>query len=154
MAHVFIGIDSKIEPAENINRALEALAACCTAIEQSPHYQSPGVDGAAGVFVNLVVKAQTHLAPEDLVAALKEIEQTCGRSASSHTIDLDLLLYDKLILNTDTVSVPRDDIERYAFVLKPLADLAPTEKHPVLALTYQEMWERAELDASHLSLID
>ena len=77
---------------------------------------------------------------------LKEIEHKNGRRRSqekfsARTMDIDLLLYDQEIIEDNGISVPRDEIEKYAFVLYPLADLAPDLIHPKTKQTISKMWQ-------------
>ena len=58
----------------------------------------------------------------------------------ARTLDLDLLLYDDCVLSDERLQIPRAEIEQYAFVLQPLADIAPTARHPLLHITYEDMW--------------
>ena len=151
MATVFIGVGSNISPGPNIDKALSSLAEYCSELQESTCYMSPGIAGAEGVFANLVVRACTALAPHELVATLKSIERACGRSPTQQTIDLDLLLYDDLNLHDDVVNVPREDIVRFAFVLKPLSELVPHERHPVLDRSYAELWAHSGLSDEALT---
>ena len=153
MATVFIGVGSNVNPGLNIAKALSLLANYCSEIAESPCYLSPGIDGAEGTFANLVLRARTELMPHDLVAALKRTESACDRSKSQQTIDLDLLIYDDLCREDDVVKVPRSDIERYPFVLKPLSELAPNERHPKLGLSYTELWAQSDFADHDLTLI-
>jgi 2-amino-4-hydroxy-6-hydroxymethyldihydropteridine diphosphokinase len=66
----------------------------------------------------------------------------CRTARNFRTLDLDLLLYGDLIVKDGKLQIPREDIERYAFVLEPLAEIAPTLKHPVLQLSYEELWQK------------
>jgi 2-amino-4-hydroxy-6-hydroxymethyldihydropteridine diphosphokinase len=80
---------------------------------------------------------------------LSEIEDAnqrdrSGPKFSSRTLDLDLLLYDDLVLSENGLTLPRDEILKNAFVLWPLAEIAPELKHPVVKKTYAELW--AEFD--------
>ena len=151
MATVFIGVGSNVSPGPNIEKALSSLAEYCTELQESTCYMSPGIAGAGGMFVNLVVRARTALAPHELVATLKSIERACGRSSTQQTIDLDLLLYDDLNLHDGVVKVPREDIVRFAFVLKPLSELAPHQRHPVLDQSYAELWAQSQLSDETLT---
>ncbi|MGR8949085.1 MAG: 2-amino-4-hydroxy-6-hydroxymethyldihydropteridine diphosphokinase [Gammaproteobacteria bacterium] len=153
MAKIFIAVGSNEAPGRNIDKALESLGAFCKDIGQSPWYVSPAVGAAKGEFVNLVVGANTELSAEAVVANLKSIELQCGRTASNQTLDLDLLLYDDFEINDGAVRIPRIDIERYAFVLKPLAELAPNAVHPVLKKKFSDMWHASEMDASGLKRV-
>ena len=153
MAKIFIGVGSNVNPRSNIDKALVALTEFCDAIEESPCYLSPGENGATGIFANLVISAETDLSPFNLVRKLKSIERDCGRTAAQQTIDLDLLIYDELSLAEGDVNVPRDDIVRFAFVLKPLSDLAPQVTHPTLGLRFSELWHASNFSAENLTQI-
>ena len=61
---------------------------------------------------------------------------------AARTLDLDLILYGDLIVNDGRLQIPRDEIEHYAFVLEPLAEIAPTLKHPISHLSYAELWDK------------
>lgn len=152
MPQIFISIGSNEQPKRHITKALKLLADYCNHIQQSPWYLSQAVGAATGQFVNLVVCAETDLAVGELVATLKSIERRCGRLKTNQTLDLDLLLYDDLVLEQGAVRVPRSDIERCAFVLKPLVDLAPQMIHPVVGESYEQIWRNSELDVSSLTL--
>lgn len=152
MATVFIGVGSNVDPGPNIAKALFLLADYCSGIEESPCYLSPGMEGAEGTFANLVIRARTSLAPNELVAALKGTERACGRSKTQQTVDLDLLLYDDLCCEDDVVKVPRADIERFPFVLKPLSELAPDERHPKLGLSFAVLWAQSKFADHDLTL--
>jgi 2-amino-4-hydroxy-6-hydroxymethyldihydropteridine diphosphokinase len=85
------------------------------------------------------VKAVTKL--------LRQIELDNGRTRDSRkfaarTLDLDLILYGDLIVNDGRLQIPRDEIEHYAFVLEPLAEIAPDLKHPISGLSYAELWDK------------
>ncbi|MDF9393600.1 MULTISPECIES: 2-amino-4-hydroxy-6-hydroxymethyldihydropteridine diphosphokinase [Methylococcus] len=81
-------------------------------------------------YVNAVMAVATSLAPQDLLHALQRIEQIHGRVRSGErwgprTLDLDLLLYDDLALDTETLTLPHPGITKREFVLYPLAEIAP-----------------------------
>jgi len=73
------------------------------------------------------------------------MEERHGRSRtsqkfSSRTLDVDLILYGDTVLDEPNLRLPRDEITRYAFVLEPLAEIAPDLRHPVIGATYRELW--------------
>jgi 2-amino-4-hydroxy-6-hydroxymethyldihydropteridine diphosphokinase len=111
----------------------------------SPVYKTQAIGFEGDDFFNLVASFLTDLSPFDVEKKLKEIEHLNGRRRgqekfSARTLDIDLLLYDQDIIANNGVSVPRDEIEKYAFVLSPLADLAPDLIHPQTRQTMSEMW--------------
>jgi 2-amino-4-hydroxy-6-hydroxymethyldihydropteridine diphosphokinase len=143
MAQVFIGIGSSINKSENIRLGIASLEAEFGELLVSPLYESEAV-GFSGVnFYNLVVELHTEQNIAALIEKLKAIERKHGRLENTpkftpRTLDLDLLLYDQQI--DPELDLPRGEILKNAFVLKPLADLAPTLKHPISGETYQTLW--------------
>jgi len=99
-------------------------------------------------FLNTAVKLTTLLTPLELLEQLHEIEQAAGRTREIHwgprTLDLDILFYDKLVYEDDSLILPHVDLENRYFVLKPLSELAPNFRHPILQKTVKQLLE--ELD--------
>ena len=143
-ARVFVSAGSNIEPRANLEAACAALKERYGALELSPVYESPaeGFDGPP--FLNLVVSFLTEEPPGDVFDALAELEARAGRDRSagkfsSRTLDLDLLLHGDRV--DAALKLPHPDIERYAFVLRPLADFAPDLRHPVSGATMKDLWK-------------
>lgn len=134
----YIGLGSNLDsPATQLQNALDALAAhkAIESVQCSPWYQSRAVGpGEQPDYINAVAKITTSLAPEHLLTALQTIENTQGRTREirwgARTLDLDLLLYDEIIMQTDRLTIPHPQMYNRDFVLKPLADLAPTLSLP------------------------
>lgn len=106
-------------------------------------YESPAKGFSGPPFLNLVLSFRTDETPETILKVLSGLEAVAGRDRSagkfsSRTLDLDLLLYGDRI--DAALKLPHPDIERYAFVLKPLADLAPDLRHPATGATLSELW--------------
>jgi 2-amino-4-hydroxy-6-hydroxymethyldihydropteridine diphosphokinase len=106
-------------------------------------------------FVNGVVLLETPLSPEDLMAQLLRIETSMGRERTvkwgPRVIDLDLLSYDRLIMNKPHLILPHPFLEKRRFVLEPMAEIAPDYVHPVLQKTIARL--RDELSAQGQDLI-
>ena len=141
---VFVSAGSNIDPRANLEVACAALKERYGELELSPLYQSPAAGFSGPDFLNLVAGFRTEEAPSELIERLAELETNAGRDRSggkfaSRTLDLDLLLYGDRI--DAALKLPHPDIERYAFVLKPLADLAPDLRHPVTGVAFSEHWE-------------
>ena len=101
------------------------------------------------LIVNLVLSFSTDLDVHTVIACLDEAEVRAGRARSAEsfvprTLDLDLLLYGQQVLDESAVRVPRADILQYAFVLAPIAELAPDLRHPVDGRTMCELWSAFE----------
>jgi 2-amino-4-hydroxy-6-hydroxymethyldihydropteridine diphosphokinase len=147
MATVYVSIGSNLDRETNIRSALNALVERFDAVERSRVYETESVGFESYPFYNLVVCFDTGLRPQELVEVLREIEdrhgreRTAGKRFSDRTLDLDLLLYDDLILDEPGLQLPRDEILKYAFVLCPLAELAGKELHPVEGQTFQSLWD-------------
>ena len=145
MARVYVSIGSNIDRARNIRAALDALAERFANLEQSRVYESTAVGFAGDPFYNLVAAFDAEEEPREIVRQLHEIEERQGRGRGGErfaprTLDIDLLLYDDLQMREGKLVLPRDEITRYAFVLRPLAELAPDLRHPVNGCTYAELW--------------
>ncbi|OZI26944.1 2-amino-4-hydroxy-6-hydroxymethyldihydropteridine diphosphokinase [Bordetella genomosp. 9] len=131
-AFAYIGLGANLgDGAATLRAALRQLAALpdtreCTA---SPFYRSAPVDATGPDFVNAVARLRTTLAPLDLLDALQAIELEQGRARpyrnAPRTLDLDLLLYDDLRLDTPRLTLPHPRMHERAFVLLPLRDLTP-----------------------------
>ena len=97
-------------------------------------------------FLNQVIAIDTALSPEDVLDITQQIERELGRSTKSSNgnysdrpIDIDLLLYDDLIINTDRLTIPHPLMDRRRFVLEPLAQIAPSIAHPLLNETILDL---------------
>jgi 2-amino-4-hydroxy-6-hydroxymethyldihydropteridine diphosphokinase len=156
MATIYLSIGSNINPKQNIHNALTSLRQYYGDLIVSPTYESESVGFVGDNFYNLVVAFETKSAIDNIIEYLREIENNNGRKRTkqrfnSRTLDLDLILYDNLI--KEELNLPRDEILKYAFVLRPLADIAPNLKHPFIQQTYAELWYNFN-DKQTLSLIN
>ncbi len=147
---VFIGLGSNARPVRHLKHAWRALAALLADTAASEVYASAAVGGGAP-YLNMVVRGRTTLAPEALVAALKAIEQSAGRSRGGPevTLDLDLLCYGAQV--SEPLRLPRRDVLECAFVLRPLAELGPDHRHPVTGRRFAEHWRDAAASMAGLT---
>lgn len=99
-------------------------------------------------FLNGAIKVRTLLAPDELLQFLHEIEQNAGRERKlrwgPRTLDLDIIFYDRLVYEDDELIIPHVDMENRDFVLKPMCEIAPNFRHPVLGLTMRQLLQRLE----------
>lgn len=103
-------------------------------------------------FMNQVVKVTCHLAPEEVLQTILAIEKKLGRLRAekwaARTIDIDILFYDLMIINHDNLVIPHPFLQERAFVLAPLAELAPNLEHPILKKTITTLLANLASDLS------
>lgn len=146
MNKVYLGLGSNLQAHKHLHNALVALTRRFGALEISPVYESQAVGFVGNNFLNLVVALETELEPQALLPILKEIEQNNGRDShtpkfSDRTLDIDILSYDQWTGEAQGLDLPRAEILKHAFVLKPFADLAPDYVHPLTGRTLVEHWQ-------------
>ncbi|WP_372965316.1 2-amino-4-hydroxy-6-hydroxymethyldihydropteridine diphosphokinase [Marinobacter sp.] len=146
MTKVYLGIGSNVERYRHVAMALDMLQGRFGELDVSPVYESEPVGFNGSNFLNLVVSFQTKLPLAELSGQLKQLELECGRSPgarkfSPRTLDLDILTYGELVGVVAGVELPRGEILKNAFVLKPLADIAPEVQHPVSLKSYRDLWQ-------------
>ena len=156
-ARVYVGVGSNIEREKNIRGGLAALARRYGALTLSPVYQARAIGFVGDDFFNLVVAFDTGKTVAELENGLRRIEFEHGRRReedrfSARTLDLDLLLYGDLV--SDQHRVPRADITEYAFVLKPLFDLAPDLVHPQTGRRIREIWQAFDFEPDDIRRVD
>jgi 2-amino-4-hydroxy-6-hydroxymethyldihydropteridine diphosphokinase len=135
MAEVYLGLGSNIRPKENLSIAVRELRSLFGEVTLSNVYRNKALGFIGDDFLNLVARIETPLSPLELVELLDSVHDLAGRERGaarrvSRALDIDILLYDDLVLEQGPVRVPRDDILRYSFVLLPLAEIAPNLVHP------------------------
>jgi 2-amino-4-hydroxy-6-hydroxymethyldihydropteridine diphosphokinase len=157
MARVYVSLGSNLQREQKIRQAVAELRLHFGVIELSPVYDSAAVGFDGSNFLNLVAGFDSDLDVEAVTRMFHDIEDRLGRDRSlpkfaSRPIDLDLLLYDDLILDLPGMRIPRPEILANAFVLKPLQDIAPTLRHPETGQTYAELWRAMAPGAPRLEL--
>ena len=156
MARVYVSIGSNIEREPNIRAAVQALREGFGTLTLSSVYENQPIGFEGENFYNLVVAFDTDESPEAVTAILHDIERRLGRERgpsrfTSRTIDLDLLLYNDLIREQAALRLPRREIDEYACVLRPLAELAPEARHPRTGETFAVLWARFNQAAQPLT---
>jgi 2-amino-4-hydroxy-6-hydroxymethyldihydropteridine diphosphokinase len=152
---VYLALGANLgERTSNLRRAVEALPPAVSVLARSPVYETPpwGLADQPD-FLNMVIKGETRLAPLELLKFLKRLERALGRVPSirygPRLIDVDILFYDELVLDTPELTLPHPRLHERAFVLVPLADLAPALVHPVLGKPVSALL--ADVDAKGIS---
>lgn len=141
---VFLGLGSNVRRHRHLTAGLDALAAFLVDMRCSPVFESEAVGIRSGPFYNLAVTARTELPLAELDRRLKAIEADNGRYAPDRKglpLDIDVLLYDDLVGDFDGLQLPRAEILRNAFVLWPLALLAPEARHPAEGRSFAALWQ-------------
>ncbi|MEN8206717.1 MAG: 2-amino-4-hydroxy-6-hydroxymethyldihydropteridine diphosphokinase [Pseudomonadota bacterium] len=158
MAQVYVSVGSNLDRERNIITALQVLTERYGELQQSSVYESAAVGFDSDPFYNLVTGFETQESPQVVQQQLHTIEDRCGRqrtaTLSARTLDLDLLLYDDLVLSDGKLVLPREDINHYAFVLGPLAEIAGMARHPVTGVSYADMWAAFDDNDQLLTRID
>jgi len=142
----YLGIGSNTERVLNINSCINFLQCSFAHFQSSPVYQSPSFGFEGQDFYNLVVKIKTIFSPNQLKDWLQNLENLHGRDRSkprysNRSLDIDLLLCDDLIIDDGKVQIPRSEILKRNYVLKPLQDLAPDLIHPTAQKRLAELWQ-------------
>jgi len=150
MAQAFVGLGSNVgDRAATLAAAVEALARApgIRIRSVSAFRETDPVGGPPqGRFLNAAAELETDLSPHALLAVLLDVEQQFGRVRAvrwgPRTLDLDLLLYDDLVLDDTDLRVPHPLMHEREFVLEPLAEIAPQAVHPALRATAAELLAR------------
>ena len=155
----WLSLGSNIDRERNIRSALIALENSFGQLIVSPVYESEAVGFEGDPFLNLVVGVDTDCPSNEVAETLRLIEQAHGRRRggekfSSRTLDIDLLTYGQQIIQAPGVSVPRDEITRYAFVLLPLSLVAGDELHPIEGVSYKALWNAFDKTQQRLRAVE
>lgn len=155
----WLSLGSNIDREKNIRSAIAALEKIFGKLLVSPVYESEAVGFDGDPFFNLVVGLDTGLSAEEVAERLRLIEQEHGRvreggKFDARTLDIDLLTYGQQVIRAPGVAVPRDEITRYAFVLRPLSQLAGNELHPVEGVSYKALWDAFDKSQQRLWVVD
>lgn len=145
MALIYLSLGSNVEAQRNIEAAMDALADTFGELIISSVYESEAVGFDGDSFYNLVVGIHSDLGVGELSKILKTIEDQQGRDRSApkfgaRSLDIDILTVDDRVGVIDGIAIPRDEILKNAFVLQPLAEIAPTTVHPQNGIAYQQLW--------------
>ena len=158
MSTAWLGLGSNVDAEAHIRAGIEELREKFGSVTLSPVYTSTSVGFDGEDFINLVARVETDMHPLALRQFLRDFEDRNGRKRdvpkfSDRTLDIDILLYDDLVLHSPKLQIPRAEILKFSHVLKPLADLEPDLVHPTELRPMLEIWKLSGLDDSSLSLL-
>jgi len=155
-AKVYLGIGSNLgDRAENIRKALASLDKTdgITVKTVSSCYETEPVGPVTDQddFYNIAMEIETTLGPGELLARVNWVEQRLGRVREERwgprTIDIDILLWEDMVVDEGGLTIPHPEMERRAFVLTPLAEIAPKAVHPTAGESIAEL--ASQLDDRH-----
>ena len=152
MAEVYVAAGSNIEPERNLTLASREMLRVFPDTRFSSWYRNAAVGFQGDDFINFVAGFSSDLPVHEVVQRLQAIETLCGRPRDAprwapRSMDLDILLYDALICEEPRLKLPRPDLLKRAFMLGPLAELAPDLIHPTAGVTIGELWSRFDAAA-------
>ena len=158
MAQIYLGLGSNIDPEKNLRLGIRELRDRYGALEISAVYRGAAVGFDGPDFLNLVVACVTDQSPLAVHDEIEVIHRMAGRQRgeerfSSRPLDIDLLLYDDQVFEAPPLRIPRSDVLDYAFVLRPLVELAPTLVHPTTGKTLAEHWAEFDQASQPLTLV-
>lgn len=159
MPDVFVAAGSNVEPVKHLRLALAELQKSFAPLAISPAYRNEAVGFEGEDFINLVVGFTTHDALPHVRERLQQIEARCGRPREApkwapRSMDLDILLFGDEVRNEPGLVLPRPDLLRRAYMLKPLLDIAPDRVHPTLGKTIRALWEAFPGKDHALTIVD
>jgi 2-amino-4-hydroxy-6-hydroxymethyldihydropteridine diphosphokinase len=159
MAKIYLGLGSNVEPEKYLRLGIRELGQRFGVLELSNVYKSKAVGFDGADFLNLVVGLESELTPQEIHEVIETMHVQAGRKRgesrySPRTLDVDLLLYDDLILDETALHIPRADVLKYSFVLGPLAEIAPNLKHPQTGRLIREHWAEFDKDSHPLAVTD
>lgn len=145
MSTVYLGLGTNLgDRVDNLRQAIRGLGEKMNVIWRSPVYETEawGVEDQPD-FLNMCIGGFADLSPQELLHFVKALERRLGRVPSvrwgPRLIDIDILFYNHLVLNTPSLSIPHVGIAQRASVLVPLADIVPDFEHPILKKSIREL---------------
>jgi len=145
MPEIFASLGSNQQPENNIISAVAAIRRRFGPLTCSTVYQNKAVGFEGDDFLNMVLSLQTGIEPREVREIFRQIEADHGRTRqekkfASRTLDIDLILYGGRVIDEGQLKLPHENILEYAFVLRPLSEIAPGLLHPSRRQSYRQIW--------------
>jgi 2-amino-4-hydroxy-6-hydroxymethyldihydropteridine diphosphokinase len=158
MSIAWLGLGSNVDAEAHIRAGIAELKDEFRNVRFSPVYASTSVGFEGDDFINLVARIETDMQPLELRQHLRDMEDRYDRKRdvpkfSDRSLDIDILLYDDLVLLSPLLEIPRAEILKIAHVLKPLADLDPGLIHPTELRSMRDIWGSSGMDDACLKLL-
>jgi len=153
MVEVFLSLGSNVDREKHIPHAIQELDELFGPLTVSSIYESEAVGFAGDPFFNLALRFQSELPAREIARTLREIEIAHGRRKDSRkfeprTLDIDLVIYGDQVLDDGELKLPREETAKFAFILEPLAEIAPDFPYPGLEANLGQLW--ADFDKSQV----
>ena len=147
MPRVYVAIGGNVEPEQRLTLAARELRRQFPGVRFSACYRNPAFGFAGADFYNAVATFDTTASVAELLSVVHGIEAQCGRRREDakwapRAMDIDLLLYGECVAETAAFRLPRPDLLRRCYMLRPLAELAPELRHPVTGRTIGDHWQQ------------
>ncbi len=158
MARAYLGLGSNIDAEDNLRLGIEELRSRYGSVELSAVYQSAALGFDGDDFWNMVVGLSSDESPLEMHRQIEEIHSLSGRRRgadrmTSRPLDIDLLMYGDIISAEPALRLPRQDILKYSFVLRPFAELAPDALHPETGRTLAAHWRDFDTERHPLTAV-
>ncbi len=156
---VFLNLGSNIDREHHLRAGLRELRHHYDDLECSAVYETAAVGFEGERFWNLAVSLSTQQSLAELATSLRQLEYDYGRPAdaqrfSNRTLDIDIVMFDDLCGSFEGVELPRPELLENAFVLAPMADLAPAMIHPGVGISFEELWKNYDQVSQPLKQLD
>ena len=152
MSLAFLGLGTNLgDRLDNLRQAVAALSACGQVLAVSPVYETAPVGVTdQPAFLNMALKLETSLKPQDLLQAVKQMETTLGRTQTvrwgPRVIDIDILLFDQIQMDEPHLHIPHPRLCERSFALTPLADVGGDQLHPIHQCTIARLLTQLPAD--------
>ena len=159
MVTVYVSLGSNIDAEKNLRIAADELRRRFGSLSLSGTYRNAAVGFEGDDFLNLVAAFDSAQSPLEIQQQIEEIHRLTGRQRgddkfAARPLDIDLLLYGDTVIDDPPLQIPRSDVLEYAFVLGPLAELAPDLIHPKTGRTIREHWQEGDVERHPLVPVD